>query len=539
MCENKYVLAMYDVRGKQEFIFRTNKIKEMVGGSLLIRDVFRDYLYPAAECVKGNADIDRDCIKERKGNNTPNHKASNGIFHDNSVDFSVDSFKTHIDQENYIGEVIYDGGGNFYVLYKNREVLRSVNKIFTKELMEEVGTMRVLCSYKEDVNFENYKTDEDELRKIHRKKENEESISRPVNALPVVQIDVNTSMPIVRRSIPGKNIPDKTTQESYAKLKKYNDVALNNPEYGEDVLDRIVKEKGEDSLLAVVYIDGNNMGSKVGQCLAESSDDYNSCIKALRKFSAEIQSNYVDVPKKCIDELLNEKSNAIVRMVVFAGDEMSFVCRAEDALDAVKAYFDGLHKNEEKNEIRSSCAGITIFHSHAPYAEAYKIAEECCENGKKRMKDNKETDTCYIDYQYCQGGLGMDLHTIRDIETKNLVSKPWLYSGEFGIKAKAEEKFPFSEVLAVVNALNKMKARTNIKGLVNAAKESLEKFDMEMERIYAHMKKDLQNDPMIQYLFKSEDLKEEKLTGIKGNRRRKLVYDIGTAYDIWFKRGEE
>ena len=29
---DKYVLAMYDVRGKQEFIFKTKKIKEIIGG---------------------------------------------------------------------------------------------------------------------------------------------------------------------------------------------------------------------------------------------------------------------------------------------------------------------------------------------------------------------------------------------------------------------------------------------------------------------------------------------------------------------------
>lgn len=32
--ENKYVLAMYDIRGKQEFIYRSGKIKEIMGGIL-------------------------------------------------------------------------------------------------------------------------------------------------------------------------------------------------------------------------------------------------------------------------------------------------------------------------------------------------------------------------------------------------------------------------------------------------------------------------------------------------------------------------
>ena len=39
--ENKYALAMYDIRGKQEFIYRSSRIKEIIGGSALIREIGR------------------------------------------------------------------------------------------------------------------------------------------------------------------------------------------------------------------------------------------------------------------------------------------------------------------------------------------------------------------------------------------------------------------------------------------------------------------------------------------------------------------
>lgn len=42
--ENKYALAMYDIRGKQEFIYRSSRIKEIIGGSALIRDCFEDFI---------------------------------------------------------------------------------------------------------------------------------------------------------------------------------------------------------------------------------------------------------------------------------------------------------------------------------------------------------------------------------------------------------------------------------------------------------------------------------------------------------------
>ncbi len=92
--EKKYVLAMYDVRGKQEFIFRTNKLQEIVGGSWIIRDIFKDYLFDAAKVGGGKGIF--------------NYKTCPG----DEADFSVDGFRKHIN-DGYIGEVVYEGGGNF------------------------------------------------------------------------------------------------------------------------------------------------------------------------------------------------------------------------------------------------------------------------------------------------------------------------------------------------------------------------------------------------------------------------------------------
>ena len=40
----KRILAMYDIRGKQNFIFRKGKLREVIGASWVIRDLFKDYL---------------------------------------------------------------------------------------------------------------------------------------------------------------------------------------------------------------------------------------------------------------------------------------------------------------------------------------------------------------------------------------------------------------------------------------------------------------------------------------------------------------
>ena len=113
---SNYVLAMYDIRGKQEFIFRTNRLKEIVGGSCIIRDCFVDYLYPAAESVNNN---------------------NKGIYHENTQ-FLVNDFEKHIN-EGYIGEVVYDGGGNFLVLFKDEDIFKDIPLL--QKLSKPIGVV--------------------------------------------------------------------------------------------------------------------------------------------------------------------------------------------------------------------------------------------------------------------------------------------------------------------------------------------------------------------------------------------------------------
>lgn len=548
--EKKYVLAMYDVRGKQEYIFRGGKLKEIVGGSCIIRDCFRTYLYAAAREYRDGPDamctVGGECPV-----NKPDTDGPEAIYvYQRGESFSVEAFisRMNADGSNYIGEMIYDGGGNLYMLYKDRETCIGVNKIFTRKLLKETYTLHVLCAFIElESGFADFRSDRKRLLKKHEKLEARECALRPVNTLPFVQVDYQTSMPLTqKRPVPGgAGLMEKVTTERACKLQKYEEVLKGNEEvYGEKVLDHIVHEKGEDSLLAVVFIDGNAMGAKVAECLKGKSPDYESSINELRGFSARIQKEYVDDRKEAIDAALQKKNGvgekeSKRRFVVYAGDEMSFICKARDALDAVRAYFEGVELDQQPDnapqrcfmglpEGESACAGIAVFHSHAPYIEAYKIAEECCSNGKKWMKERGEKNTCYLDFHYCQGGLGMSLEAIRKRESDDGLSRPWLWrdkDGELDKEALANT-VSMDEVNRVAKDLKRLKSRTNVKSLAEAARSSLAAFDMEMSRIKAHQTKEVQEQ--IAYTF---DV-------LSGEERRRLVYDIALVYDLWFREGE-
>ena len=556
MSNSKYALAMYDVRGKQEYIFKTNKLKEIVGGSCIIRDCFKEYLFPSAEEYMRR--------KAKKEGIPLSDDEVCGIYNYNDLkkepeyiseinkgkEFSQKAFERMMQDEKYAaryaGEVVYEGGGNFFVLYKDKETCIEINKIFTRKLLKELYTLKVLCTYIELENgLVNFIEDRKKLYEKHRISEAEESVICPVNTLPFVQVEEVTSLPLTKYN---ENTRKKVSTEAEAKLAKHLDVY--NEKYGEKDLDKLVTRKGEESLLAVVYIDGNNMGAKVQNVLGTETS-YDQCVKKLRETSEFIQKNYVEDRIKDIDQMLEEKEKkgkkkAGKRLVVFAGDEINLICNARDAYDIAKTYLKGLHQVSWKDSTEpcSACAGIAIFHSHAPYAQAYKIAEECCESGKTRMKklekarekEGKSKEVCYIDVHYCQKGIGMSLEDIREKEVGGLISKPWLLDmeDEKNTTSKMPEDITIMEIEKVVEALQMIESRTNVKDLAVAAKLSEGAFNLEMRRIYAH-----QSDEDIKHRMKEIFVQEDREEfGQKYKKYRKMIYDIVIVYDLWFRKEE-
>lgn len=556
MSNSKYALAMYDVRGKQEYIFKTNKLKEIVGGSCIIRDCFKEYLFPSAEeymrrkAKKEGMPLSDDAVCGIYNYNDSEKEPEYISEINKGKEFSQKAFERMMQDEKcaarYAGEVVYEGGGNFFVLYKDKETCIEINKIFTRKLLKELYTLKVLCTYIELENgLVNFIEDRKKLYEKHRISEAEESVICPVNTLPFVQVDEVTSLPLTKYN---ENTRKKVSTEAEAKLAKHLDVY--NEKYGEKDLDKLVTRKGEESLLAVVYIDGNNMGAKVQNVLGTETS-YDQCVKKLRETSEFIQKNYVEDRIKDIDQMLEEKAKkgkkkAGKRLVVFAGDEINLICNARDAYDIAKTYLKGLHQVSWKDSTEpcSACAGIAIFHSHAPYAQAYKVAEECCESGKTRMKklekarekEGKSKEVCYIDVHYCQKGIGMSLDDIREKEVGGLISKPWLLDmeDEKNTTSKMPEDITIMEIEKVVEALQMIESRTNVKDLAVAAKLSEGAFNLEMRRIYAHQS-DEDIKCRMKEIFVQEDREEFEQ---KYKKYRKMIYDIVIVYDLWFRKEE-
>lgn len=580
MKEEQYILAMYDIRSKQEYIYKSNKMKEIIGASYIIRDCFINNLYPAARAYSGKGlfnykevkskkenhinfvkkekevkeiEIDfvdeKDIVEECDGNFGQEKKANqeesvnfvketNFVQQDSinfteekndnqpdSISFSPKSFERHL-EEGYIGEVIYDGGGNFFVLYRDIKVYQEVNKRFYLNLLKNTYSLKVLTSYIEGVDFRNFPQDRQKLYGIHRQREQMENMIHPVNALPIVQVDYRDFMPLSCKQIIDKK-EEKVSYESKQKYKKYKNIMKDNDGdiiiQGERILDNIVTQKGEESLLAIVYIDGNNMGNKMDSCLGDKDQSYEFCIQRLREYSDEIQKHYIDLRIEDVDKILASKPQQKRRFVIYAGDEVNFICNARHAYDVAVEYLTKLAENEGENTIRTSSAGIAIFHSHMPFTEAYRIAKECCENSKKWMKEKKIENASLLDFHFCQGAIGTSLKHIRKQEENMDISLPWFIRYD---KAENKEKgYVTKELVQEMKIQLGEISRSNREKLFFSAKKGKYEFEMELKRIKAH-------HPEKKIEFSLEEKLDKEM-------QRKLTYDMVMVYDLWFNQKEK
>lgn len=570
MEEKGYVLCMYDIRGKQEFIYRSSKLKEIVGASLIIRDLFEDYLYESAK------------IYRNKINKDFNDTGADAIFrydpNKEKLDrFSFEEFEKRMNGDQYIGEIVYDGGGNFLLLYKDEVAMKKTTEIFTKKILKEIGTLKVVATYIGDISKDNYHSDDpknpgdyEKLYQKHRLRESTALYTLPYGSLPIVQTEPTSSLPLTYMydNAPADSSASekkyvKYSTETNAKLKKYWKEA-SNPGYemGETVLDNIVAEtKGEDSMLAIFYIDGNAMGAKVQACL-NGKKNYDDCVNLLREFSKKIQKTFIDDRKvdmlKTDETKSSDKKNYKSRILIGAGDEMTIICKAEESYETIKEYLSKIPSPY------SSCAGAAIFHSHTPFADAYRIAEQCCEDTcKNYMKDNELTLANLMDFEYCQGGIGFSLKDIREENGDDNNSRPWLVESEVEEKVSYHykpvknknlpswEKGKTEEERSNKEKINKLKdllslqkvedfhtklsllGRTNIKGLAIPVSLSETALRTELRRIIAHMSKD-----------KKDKMEFESDTDIVEYfvENKKLLKDLVRMYDMGYgkaKEGEE
>lgn len=393
------VLAMYDVRGIQNYIFKTNRVKEIIGASRLVETIIEDaFLEAASTCIKDGIVISQwtECSKVQELE----------IIHDKNVK----------------AQILFIGGGNAYILYQDRDICLAVNRYMSKYVLEHTYSLQLAVAVidKSDNYYNDYKRLNQEMTRIKQSM----PMTKYVGALPITQSDNITGYPLTK----GED-GEKICTEVRLKLKTLETL---KKEGKEKFFDSLITQKGEDSQLAIVHIDGNNLGIRIRELMEdkELGDSYEKSVQRMRTISQNIKREFENtfhdmeaylnnwVQSDANTKLKKDGSPVYLRKIILAGDDVTFVCNANIAMSLVeyfvnsistKLLFERENLSEEENRKRygfSVCAGIAYIYSHFPFSTGYIVAEECCDSAKKRAKEAQyQVDGQagnWIDFQICK-----------------------------------------------------------------------------------------------------------------------------------------
>lgn len=379
MSGNKEILAMYDVRGIQNYIFKTNRVREIMGASYIVRDIILDGI---KEWIQKNG-----CSKY-------------------VLDWQEQDTCSFLEDETIEMEVLFIGGGNAYILFRNEELCHSANKFLARYVLDHTYSLNLAVAYieKTDSYKKDYQTIQNRMRDIKATMPE----SKPMGVFPFMAWDSVTGQPLTKKKIFSDGTSEWLSTEAYLKTERLKREGVQKTEF-----DQMVTEKGDNSFLALVHIDGNNMGSRIRK-LIEHKEMYQEAIPTMRKLSNNISNGFkecYDIMNKKAEELSKKepfKNQVLLRKIVLAGDDITFVCNAKIALILVQTFLkETVHHFLDENQkyAFSACAGISYFNSHYPFSDAYQVAEACCDSAKKEAKKdkNKAQDMvgCYLDYQIC------------------------------------------------------------------------------------------------------------------------------------------
>lgn len=415
---SRYILAKYDVSGIQDYIFATNRLQEIAGASYQVTRVLEEFLI---QVFRQEASPEEVILEWNNG----------------------DGLRL-LEHENIRAEIIYIGGGNAVVLFRDRKLFCKTGEKLAIQAINNCQGLCLVAAYIE-TELHNFADDikklEQEMNKVKRN-----MIRQPVySPFPVVEQDHMSYQPITRSMRHGDKIENMTSIQ-YQKRSAYNKIKECHRlfpivgdgadyRYPED-MELLCRKHGEDSRIAIVHIDGNGMGDRINRQI-QAYKTYSEGVPGIRRESAEIaglfQDTYAEVLKDLWDAQVfvnsgqEDEKTVPFRPILLDGDDFTFLCRAELAVPVTAGFMMKLmQKQKEAVHKITACAGIALVHSHFPFRVAYSIAEEACSQAKnmwysQQEKNERDRVSCYLDFQIIKG-----TEAELALKNKNLQKRPYV-----------------------------------------------------------------------------------------------------------------
>lgn len=401
--ENKYLMIM-EVSQKQSYIFNEKKLKN-------------------------------------------NILASDTIAYVTSSEFFEKQFA---DCYNKDDNMVYSGGGHTYLIFDSRDQARTFAKKVSAYVIREFVGLELFIKIMPHLPDENADEAEREaFRKmgpvarikkltdeLEKKKGRREAsffqttfgVENSGRRRSVSDGDSDGNMEKMRDTV--RDEVNKASKLMATRCKKDSDpVDVENLPAGYEEAKQFSELIGGDSrknFIAVIHIDGNQMGNRVtalAKCIEDDTleikDKYNGLSKERQEFEiwreySRTFSDSIDYDFKKALELVYEdvkesleddehgigceffkdgetKKKFPLRRIITAGDDICFVTDGRIGLECAARFIEHLEKQENEVDKKNyhACAGVAIVHQKYPFYRAYDMAEQLCANAKKVMMEKR------------------------------------------------------------------------------------------------------------------------------------------------------
>ena len=339
------------IQGIQDFIFETNKLKEIIGASDLI-ERFCSIGFMGRFSKKYNFDI-------------------------------VDN------------NVLRNAGGNIRIIFENKTDLEYMVKFFPQYIMNMaygITISQAVVEYDEGTYLEKVKHLEQKLKYDRNK------ASLPLDSkFAVMMQSPRTGKPAVAKK--NKEYFDNASwqKRSNAEESKVNILLekLNLEEIFEKFPQDMEEISNKNNKVAVIHADGNKMGLMLQQINKDLKDKSTKEIQDIfKEFSVQITEATNSAVEEAFKNSFSTDNDTIpFRPIVIGGDDVTVICSAEHALDFTEKYLRNFENNTEKLFAKANlsqyeskltaCAGIVYCNEKFPFHYAVDLAEKLCDFAKK------------------------------------------------------------------------------------------------------------------------------------------------------------
>ena len=477
---------LLDTQSIQKYIFSGTKLKTNVGASYIVDRVFEDVLV---------RDILSSSYLKTLGIQTVNTYGWEQESGTESIEEVVKSNQLPADCY-----VAYIGGGNALVLFKE-EVAGEQNKNL-KCIVQEF-TMTLLCRYPGlkvgaaigtiQLDATNYSAS---MKAIYQQLQQNKQRIHPVVNVPMTghtlpcAVNGESANAINRETETAKGDSRYVSHEVLAKntmskvaneeLAKQFSSELGEYQFPQE-FSKLGNQEG-DNYLAIVHIDGNNMGERFSQCktLAERTRLSKTVATVTEKaFKKVVQLVAAISPERYKEEGIDVgrgKPYLPLRPIIIGGDDVTFVCHARLAVILAKTFMKEL-ETLSANDLGKisgntsgtgifSCAGIAILNASYPFFRGYELAEQTCSKAKEKAREQASS---WLDFIILHGEQAPTVEQIREQEYTS-VKGGQLHFGPYVVSEIKEKEHALDNMLDLANALQmsidtEELGRNKVKGL--------------------------------------------------------------------------